>query len=154
MVHRGGRLTMLFKGPIQLSTTSQINLVVAFEVYDVTIEQRFLDSNDGTWKGYANLQELEAGVNGNPDMLIDLLSDPTLSYSIDVLRGGEIAVLLQTSIEIQEMLKHLTYDTAPNQTLYYHLAKALLNEKPGELEEYTEGFNSIEEVINYLIQKK
>lgn len=119
---------------------------IKFEVYDTALESKYLDSRDWTYYGYKTLQELEENVD--KDLSLRIFQE--LYHSTRILSGGRLDVLLRTPVRtLNHLAKIPSVYESGDHTLLSELSSVLK-----ELDEddwmYLEGFESVEDALNFL----
>ena len=72
-------------------------------VYDSSLEMKNLDSRDFTYYGYSSIQELEE--SNDKETYLKIFQE--LYYSLEVVEGGRLDVLLRTSLRVLRNMARL-----------------------------------------------
>lgn len=120
------------------------NKPVTFEIYDVTLEDMMLDSNDGTLFGAKSIDELNQIVLSNEQKKFFIEN-----YEVEMINGGRLDILARTPNGIIQQMKQTSISTNKGQYSLFNAIRDYLSTMAQD--DYIDivKFTSIGEAMNF-----
>ena len=114
-------------------------------VYDSSLEMKNLDSRDFTYYGYSSIQELEE--SNDKETYLKIFQE--LYYSLEVVEGGRLDVLLRTSLRVLRNMARLKVIDEGEDSLLQLIYNELVELEEGDFDTLEE-FKSVDEAMGFL----